>query len=73
MTKLIQKLPFNNRWSIAIKILPLVALIIFAKYITNSFSLDKIELNNLFTALISANIFLFGFLVSVVLSDYKEG
>ena len=63
----------NNAWSIAIKILPLVALIIFAKYITNFFSLDKIELNNLFTALISANIFLFGFLVSGVLSDYKEG
>jgi hypothetical protein len=73
MSKFIRRLPFNNRWSIAIKILPLVILIIFVKYLTNYFGLDRIELNNLFTALISANIFLFGFLVSGVLSDYKEG
>lgn len=72
MPKLIQKLKFNNRWSIALKITPLIIIIVLAKYATSFFEYDKFELNNLFTALISANIFLFGFLISGVLADYKE-
>ena len=73
MSKFIQKLPFNSRWSITFKILPLISLIILIKYFTSYFQFDRIELNNIFTALISANIFLIGFLISGVLSDYKEG
>ncbi len=72
MSKLIRRLPFNNRWSIALKITPLIIVIVVAKYFTSFFGYDRFELNNLFTALISANIFLFGFLISGVLADYKE-
>ncbi len=70
--KLIRFLNVHQRWSISLKILPLVIVIIGLKYIMFVLNLDRIVLNSLFTALISANIFIIGFLISGVLSDYKE-
>jgi hypothetical protein len=61
-----------QKWSVALKILPLVILIGVLKYVSHSFGLEIMELNALFTSLVAGTIFLIGFLISGVLSDYKE-
>jgi len=61
-----------NKWSIAIKIMPLIVLIAVMKYFSHSFGFEVMELNALFTSLVAGTIFLIGFLISGVLSDYKE-
>ena len=61
-----------RKWSIAIKILPLVILIAILKLLSHKLGLEVMELNALFTSLIAGTIFLIGFLISGVLSDYKE-
>lgn len=66
-TKLIK-----SKWKLAIKTIPFVIAIIFAKSIIHYLGYEFLTLNSLFTAIISANIFLIGFLISGVLVDYKE-
>ncbi len=61
-----------QKWSIAVKIMPLVILIALAKFLSHKFGLEIMELNALFTSLVAGTIFLIGFLISGVLSDYKE-
>ena len=63
---------FFRKWSVAIKLIPLVTLVGVLKYLAHSFGLEMMELNALFTSLVAGTIFLIGFLVSGVLSDYKE-
>jgi hypothetical protein len=67
---------FTNRfllkWSIAIKILPLALLVTLLKFIAHMYGWEVMELNALFTSLVAGTIFLIGFLISGVLSDYKE-
>ncbi|MEI6728745.1 MAG: hypothetical protein WCK98_03835 [bacterium] len=70
--KLVNALPIASRWKLAFKTAPFIALILIVKTIANYFKLDLLSLNPLFTAIISANIFLIGFLITGVLSDYKE-
>lgn len=60
------------KWKIAFKILPIVIFIAVLKYLTHLFEIDFMELNALFTSLVAGTIFLIGFLISGVLSDYKE-
>lgn len=60
------------KWSIAFKILPLIIFIAILKILAHHFGFEVIELNALFTSLVAGTIFLIGFLVSGVLSDYKE-
>lgn len=60
------------KWSIAIKILPLVLLIAILKFLAHKYNLEVLELNALFTSLVAGTIFLIGFLISGVLTDYKE-
>ena len=60
------------KWSIAIKIIPLALLVTSLKFIAHSFGWEVMELNALFTSLVAGTIFLIGFLISGVLSDYKE-
>ena len=43
-----------------------------AKVIANAISAEPIELNPVYTGLVAGNIFLLGFLLSGVLSDFKE-
>ncbi|MEI7498370.1 MAG: hypothetical protein WCK11_03750 [Candidatus Falkowbacteria bacterium] len=62
----------GSRWGIAIKILPLVLVIVVLKIFAHLLGWEFLTLNSLFTALISANVFLIGFLISGVLVDYKE-
>ena len=47
-------------------------LIAVLKLLSHKFGLEVMELNALFTSLVAGTIFLIGFLISGVLSDYKE-
>lgn len=61
-----------QKWSIAFKIMPLIISIAILKYLAHIFGFEFMELNALFTSLVAGTIFLIGFLISGVLSDYKE-
>ena len=61
-----------QKWSIAFKIMPLVILVAILKFLSHKFGFEVMELNALFTSLVAGTIFLIGFLISGVLSDYKE-
>jgi hypothetical protein len=63
---------FWQKWSIAVKILPLVLLVAVLKFVSHRYGFEVMELNALFTSLVAGTIFLIGFLISGVLSDYKE-
>jgi predicted membrane chloride channel (bestrophin family) len=63
---------FWQKWSIAVKIIPMLILIAVLKFLSHEFGLEVMELNALFTSLVAGTIFLIGFLISGVLSDYKE-
>jgi len=62
----------KTKWKLAFNTIPLIVLVIVVKLIIHYFNIEFLSLNALFTALISANIFLIGFLISGTLSDYKE-
>jgi hypothetical protein len=61
-----------QKWSIALKILPLIILVAALKFGTHKLGFEVMELNALFSSLVAGTIFLIGFLISGVLSDYKE-
>jgi len=61
-----------QKWSIAFKIMPLVILVALLKFASHKLGFEVMELNALFTSLVAGTIFLIGFLISGVLSDYKE-
>jgi len=60
------------KWTLSLKVIPLVSLIVVLKFLAHSFQFEFLSLSPLFTAIISANIFLVGFLITGVLADYKE-
>lgn len=62
----------HSRWKLAYKTLPFVVGILLLKLTSHYFGFEFLSLNSLFTAVISANVFLIGFLLSGTLSDYKE-
>lgn len=62
----------HPRWQLSIRTIPLVIIIVIAKSITHYYGYEILTPTSLFTAIISANIFLISFLLSGVLSDYKE-
>lgn len=72
MHHIISRLPISSKWHIALRTIPLVAIVLLIKYIVHNMGYEILELNSLFTAIISANIFLIGFLISGTLVDYKE-
>jgi hypothetical protein len=63
---------FWQKWSIAFRIMPLVICIGALKFAAHKFGFELMELNALFTSLVAGVIFLIGFLISGVLTDYKE-
>jgi len=65
------KTPFF-KWKLALSILPLVIVIVLIKFVIHYYQWEFLTLNSLFSALISANVFLVSFLISGVLADYKE-
>jgi hypothetical protein len=71
--KIINKIPFHSRWKLAAKTIPFVVIIVLVKFAVHYLGYEFLTLNSLFTAIISANMFLIGFLISGTLVDYKEG
>lgn len=61
------------KWRLAVLVLPLVAAVVLGKILAHYFEVEYLSLNPLFGALVSANVFLIGFLIAGVLGDYKEG
>src|SRR5687768_18564200 len=59
-------------WSIAIRVVPIVAVVLLAKLAINGLEWDTVELNPLHSGLVAGNIFLIGFLLAGTLGDYKE-
>ena len=66
------KFIFARRWSLMLKTLPFVLGVVILKFSAHLLGYEFLSLNTLFGAIISANIFLIGFLISGVLVDYKE-
>jgi hypothetical protein len=66
------KFPFLKKWHLAIKIIPILLLIFLLKLLFHNYGWEVITLNALFTSLIAGTTFLISFLLSGVLSDYKE-
>ncbi|MEI7425685.1 MAG: hypothetical protein WCK16_02025 [Candidatus Moraniibacteriota bacterium] len=64
--------PKLKKWHLVIKITPILVLIFLLKVLFHKFNLEFISLNALFTSLIAATTFLIGFLITGVISDYKE-
>ncbi len=58
--------------NILLKTLPFVIGIVVLKYVVHMFGLEFMELNALFTSFVAANVFLLGFLMAGVLTDFKE-
>jgi len=61
-----------HKWSLVMKIFPLVVGVLLTKLLFHSMGWEYISVNSLFTSIISANVFLLGFLLAGTLSDYKE-
>lgn len=72
LQKITKKIPIDSRWRLTLKTVPLVVAIVLIKFVIHYFGYEFLTLNSLFTAIISANIFLIGFLISGTLVDYKE-
>jgi hypothetical protein len=66
-----EKIIKNNNWIFA-KALGIVLIIIGIKFLVHEFGYEFLTINNLFSGIIAANVFLMGFLLSGVLSDFKE-
>ena len=58
--------------SILLKVIPYVALVMVAKLVLHYFGWEIISINSIFSGIIGATIFLLGFLLSGVMSDFKE-
>jgi hypothetical protein len=60
------------KWNLAFKIVPIVAVVALLKFLAHYYEFEVMELNALFSSLVAGTIFLIGFLIAGVLSDYKE-
>ena len=61
-----------QKWHLTFRVLPLIMVVIVLKLIAHRFDMEFISMNPLFSGIVTANIFLLGFLIAGVLSDYKE-
>lgn len=61
-----------QKWSVAVKVMPIIFVVALLKLLSHNLGWEVMELNALFTSLVAGTIFLIGFLISGVLSDYKE-
>ena len=62
----------GTRWRLLAAVLPAVVVVGVAKIVVTELGAEDIELNPLYTGLVAGNIFLLGFLLAGMLSDYKE-
>jgi hypothetical protein len=63
---------FLHKWPLAMRVILVVIIIMAIKMLAHFAGIEVISLNTLFSGLVAANVFLMGFLLSGVLSDYKE-
>ena len=61
-----------GKWSLAVQALPVTLVLCIIKFAIHYLDFEFISLNPLFSGLLAATVFLLGFLISGVLSDYKE-
>ena len=61
-----------SRWRLAVKVLPVVALLVMTKAVIHLTDADFIELTTLLGSVVAATVFLLGFLLAGTLTDYKE-
>ncbi|MCX6791112.1 MAG: hypothetical protein NTV62_02895 [Candidatus Gribaldobacteria bacterium] len=61
-----------SKWKLVFKVLPYLLVIVILKFTVHYLGWEFLGLGSLFAALVSANIFLMGFLISAVMTDYKE-
>lgn len=62
-----------SKWKMALRVVPFLALAAAAKFVVHDLGWEFLDLNGIFSALISATIFLVGFNISAVLADFKAG
>jgi len=70
--KIVGRIPLRSRWKLAVRTVPVVAVILLLKLAMHYLGYEFLSPSSLFTAVVSASIFLIGFLLSGVLGDYKE-
>lgn len=63
---------FFKKWSLVLKVLPFLVVVITLKLVFHILHWEWLTINPLFSSLLAATVFLLGFLISGVLSDYKE-
>lgn len=61
-----------NRYRLLLRVSAFVGFIIAAKLVAHTYGWEVISINPLFSGIIAANVFLMGFLLNGVLSDFKE-
>jgi predicted membrane chloride channel (bestrophin family) len=66
------KMKITSRHRLLLRVSVLVALVIGAKFIIHFLGWEILSINPLFSGIIAANVFLMGFLLNGVLSDFKE-
>lgn len=66
------RLGISKRWHLALKAMPFVATTAAAKVLFSELGWENIALNPLYTALVTGNVFLLGFMLAGTLADYKE-
>ena len=62
----------NHRHRLLLRVSAMVGVVVCAKLIVHFLGWEAISINPLFSGIVAANVFLMGFLLSGVLSDYKE-
>jgi hypothetical protein len=62
----------NNRHRLLLRVSAIVAAVVIAKLLIHFLRWEIISINPLFSGIVAANVFLMGFLLSGVLSDFKE-
>jgi predicted membrane chloride channel (bestrophin family) len=62
----------NNRHRLLLRVGAIVAVVVGAKLLIHFLGWEIISVNPLFSGIVAANVFLMGFLLSGVLSDFKE-
>jgi hypothetical protein len=63
---------FNNRSRLLLQVSAIVTVVIGAKLLIHFYGFEVISINPLFSGIVAANVFLMGFLLNGVLSDFKE-
>jgi hypothetical protein len=63
---------FYKKYSLLLRAAAVVAFVVFLKLLAHTLGWEVLSLNPLFSGIVAANVFLMGFLLSGVLSDFKE-